>query len=221
MPKSKNEIAKERYERLKAQGKCPGCGKINDRPDKTYCTECKEKRTEQSRLNRDFYKANGLCSLCGKYKVFGDEKRCPECRAKEANYGSKKREKDREHIREYQRNRYHEKMQRCNENHLCTKCKAKLPNDYKYKRCEKCRQRINESNKKYNDKKKFETTELNKREVWKQQGLCLLCGAERYENFKLCEMHYKKAWEHLHSQKIVEARQNQARFQYKKVMYGN
>lgn len=221
MPKSRNEIAKERYERLKALGICPRCGNLNDRPDKTYCTECKKKHTEQSRLNRAFFKANNLCSLCGKNKVFGDEKRCPECRAKEANYSTLKREKDREQLREYGRIRYHEKMQKCKEQHLCTKCGTELPADYKYKRCDKCRQKVNVWNRNYKDKKKFETNTLTKKEVWEQQGLCLLCGAERYENSKLCEMHYQKLWEHLHSEKIAKTRQNQPRFQYGKVMYGN
>lgn len=79
---------KNRYERLKAEGRCPKCGRENDRNDRVTCSWCaaRQRRVDQrlkpvKNIDRGH---NGLCWLCNEAPCDHGSKMCRVCHAKMA-----------------------------------------------------------------------------------------------------------------------------------------
>lgn len=89
-----------------------------------------------------FYKRMGVCPMCRKESLFGSECACPECRAKGAETKAKKREKNREKTRMYERQQKKNLSDRRRAEGKCYVCGKDL-NDDRHKACIRCRARKN------------------------------------------------------------------------------
>jgi len=103
-----SEYAKERYDRLRAEGKCPRCAVLmsaRQRTEHTYCEPCRDYLAERARQRKAGnvlreiaepgagkttaeYEAErrckavaiGKCSICAKRKATTNKKTCKKCR---------------------------------------------------------------------------------------------------------------------------------------------
>lgn len=209
--------SKARYYRLKAEGKCVCCGKENDRENRVQCSVCAKKDSERVTSDRKFYEEQGLCNICGKYKVPKDYKRCPECNAKKLKWQNENRSKMRDKInhkqsvvRKFQRIQYEQE-------HRCTLCGKQLREDYTYKRCEMCRNKQATVKRNIQARKPYKKSKL---EIWREEGKCVRCGGERYENYKLCKKCYDESYAYITCEKMQEYRKG-VKFNYGRCFKAN
>ena len=80
--------------------------------------------------------------MCRKEKLFGSECACPECRAKNAEATARKRERNREETKLYEREQKKRLSDHRRSEGKCYVCGKKLANS-KYKACALCRAKKN------------------------------------------------------------------------------
>lgn len=151
-----------------------------------------------SKSRYQWLKEHGICVQCGQGDAFPGYVRCPECIEK-ANIASArcrddkdKRMKYNKHCREKSRRLYGERKN----NHMCTICGKKLPEDYKYCTCILCRKKRSEKRR----------TGRDYGEVFRERieaGICMYCGDEVVEGYKFCEKHLKIAREGMKKAQIT------------------
>lgn len=78
-------------------GVCIGCGGELD-TDGKWCSKCRKKERDESKIDRDFYLSNKICPYCRKETLFGSERACPECRTKRTETVNRTREKTKYNI---------------------------------------------------------------------------------------------------------------------------
>lgn len=136
---------KQRRYKLKAEGRCTECGKIDSYTmnGRSMCYECTEKRNarrreryknaenkeailEYMRQRREKLKELGICTECGKRKAELGHSRCSVCLAKHKNQQAQKR--------------WHSASMRGRDG-LCSTCR-KNPVKEGYKICESCYQNL-------------------------------------------------------------------------------
>lgn len=176
----KGETAKERYHRLKSEGRCTCCGKLLEGEDKNYvtCRECRiekskkrqkyeEKRKQNYKDRKKRLKEQGLCCACGKRKAVDGKTMCETCLEKQ-------RILSRENYYRNQAAGY------------CV-CGNIILGDEKY--CPECRAKIAEKMNKYRQKKKEELGEEKYKEEqrksyekykqkWIDEHKCSVCGGK-------------------------------------------
>lgn len=117
---------KKLYERRKANGECPRCGKKMDR-EGHYCQSCLEMCRADRNATRQFLREIGICPICHKNALIGDERNCLECRA----YYAARREKNKitlteerlQHNRDNSKKLYRNRI----DNNKCTRCGKRSP----------------------------------------------------------------------------------------------
>lgn len=68
------------------------------------------------------YQKCGVCPECRIHPIMGDEKACPECNAKFSAQANARRNKDREHYNEQQREYLRILYAKRKEQGICTRC---------------------------------------------------------------------------------------------------
>jgi predicted amidophosphoribosyltransferase len=180
-------MRKKYYDDRKAKGLCVRCSKPLDR-DSVICSECTEQNRIEENKTYHFYKENGICPLCKTRQVYNGTY-CELCRAKRTEYQTKWLENNPDKkAEELERKKVRRKNQRDyrRENGLCTTCGAKL-HDTNYVQCERCR--IKRANEQKTHRMKNPIMPHWKT-VFKEQGVCVVCGKPTYKSFGLCEYHY-------------------------------
>lgn len=194
------EAVKSLYKRRVEQGLCGKCGKPLDR-NGSVCISCNEKHKKYTNESRKWFKEHGICPTCGKNELFGDENNCPECRAKKAEWMQKAREKNGDKISTQhnisQNKRYHELI----DAGICPNCKKRQASNG-MRMCDVCHAKLLEQrrvrNGYYVRPKKSERHTL---------GLCAFCKNPIKPGYKVCETHYQKCLEIVHSENSIKARE--------------
>lgn len=128
----------------------------------------------------NWYKSRGICVNCHQENAIRGKVHCPNCNddrnLKAIEYWNENKNSINSKRRQLRQYRI--------KNKLCTKCGSNLSDDYNYKMCSKCLKR----EKSYSARKKI--NKLNKWDLWKLENKCVRCGAERYEESKLCKRCY-------------------------------
>lgn len=183
------EISYIRYHKLKDKGLCPKCGQERDRQDRVFCTSCAEKSQARRSADYHWYVEHNICPYCKTNSTLNNESACIECRAEIANRKATCMEDE-----EY-RKRYNEQARVLNrkayyrnkEAGLCVNCRRSVEEPDKYTKCSWCRAKYRERHRKKMLKNEKGKTQ---QQIWKDQGLCYLCGGELYDKHGLCERHY-------------------------------
>ena len=184
-------MSKGTYLRRKQMGLCVLCGGVieTERIGKTTCLTCIKKNAEYKRESKAFAKSMGICPRCQKNKLFGTEKNCLECRAKNQDRRQKQREKNPDKESIYLQHAHENRLvryQQRKEQHLCVTCGKPLrKSDTTHSNCDSCRLKVR-SKHVISVKPRSEY----KQAIWSAQGLCTMCGAERYGKHGLCKYHY-------------------------------
>jgi len=112
---------KAEYERLKAAGLCPSCGKRPPAPGRVTCQECVDRKKEWNAVRYEELKAAGLCTSHPDRPAVEGNTRCQGCL---------------DRVREWSKERYEERI----ESNLCTRCGMPLPEEEKHTRlyCHDC-----------------------------------------------------------------------------------
>ena len=119
----RREYANMYNARSKAKGLCVQCHKPVDR-DGSLCSACSEKINEKSRRDRAFYKENGLCLDCGS-QVYDGKSRCEMCRIKRADAQRAYYQKNKERIKEQNRQYRSKSNENKKANGMCIRCGEK------------------------------------------------------------------------------------------------
>jgi len=201
----------ERYHRRAAQrraaGLCLTCGKRPPAPHRSQCGICTAKRrpADLERYHRRTAErvARGLCPKCGKRPPAPDRQLCEPCNEK-TNRASRARDarlraagmprRDREHAREYERERSRRAVEERRAAGLCTKC-GQAPAVEGRASCEACLEKRRASDRakyaagkaaglKYggaNAEAKRKSARLNsqrRQKARREAGLCIRCGEQ-------------------------------------------
>lgn len=92
------------YKEMREKGLCKTCGKKNPTLEYSECPDCRQKRKEHRKENRQYLIKIGMCSRCGKNKAEPHKKMCYECLGKDKDYyrasdKTKKIERDKENLK--------------------------------------------------------------------------------------------------------------------------
>lgn len=179
---------KIRYDRLKEAGLCPKCGKERDDPNYVSCTECRLKSQERKNQDYHWYVDNGICPYCKTNNLFQGEHACIECKTRkniyEARYRAKNREEYNAHMRELNRIAYY----KLRDAGLCVECRRKVEEPEKYAKCSWCRAKYRQI---HAQKRLLVDKKPGKQQLWREAGLCYLCGEPLFEDHGLCKKHYE------------------------------
>ena len=150
-----------------------------------------------SRSNYKFLKSRRICTKCGKRKAVNNVTYCEYCLEKDTIKNAKYREKNRETLRQKNKERMKNLRDKRKQNGECTDCGNKLNlllDGKNVAKCKKCRT----YHKNYIAKRrsKIEKEYITKEERVKAK-LCLYCNSKAIENKKLCEKHFNIALENL------------------------
>ena len=91
MKRSQAEIWKSR-KRLLRHGKCPYCGRKNDRPGKGRCDLCLRHYRVSNKKRQAARLAAGLCAYCNRPRESHSKSRCLRCLIMVRDYNRLKRE---------------------------------------------------------------------------------------------------------------------------------
>lgn len=181
------EWSNYRYHKLQDAGLCPVCGKERDREDRAHCTACREKKNAKQRSQRVKYIEYGICPICKVNPIYDGRKKCFDCTAMARTYRENVRVADREaynaQARIYNKQNYHKNR----ELGLCVMCRRKVEEPEKYAKCSICRAKYRQ---RHAEKMAQRGPVKTQGQIWREQGLCYLCGGELYEDKKLCKRHY-------------------------------
>lgn len=165
-----NEVYKER----KLKGLCVRCGKVKEKENSVFCNDCHEKDKEYKKLRRDYLFNRGKCIKCGKEEIH-KRKLCLICWGKDNESNRKWKEKHKEE-RNFRQNL--RRKERCNKG-VCAIC-GKLKPELGKKCCEVCLRKIRD----YRARRK---PKISKRDLWRENNLCFLCGRDEViEGKKVC-----------------------------------
>lgn len=137
-----------------------------------------------------FLKEHHICVRCGQRDAFHNKTMCPECLEKEQKRGRKRYAENREQILQRKRKRDKTLYAKRKAEGLCVRCDHKKATKGVF--CSECY--VKER------KREIERTEKRKREnggyirdIWKEKGLCTLCGESTLPGKRLCQKHYEIA----------------------------
>lgn len=77
----RNQKAKERRERLKAEGRCTRCGSVHTVGKQTLCPSCSEDQRKATQRLREKKRASGECMFCASPAIPG-KVLCERCAGK-------------------------------------------------------------------------------------------------------------------------------------------
>jgi hypothetical protein len=150
-----------------------------------------------SKSNYKFLKSRRICTKCGKRKAVNNVTYCEYCLEKDVIKNAKYREKNRETLRQKNKERMKNLRDKRKQNGECTDCGNKLNlllDGKNVAKCKKCRT----YHKNYIAKRR---SEIEKEYITKEERvkakLCLYCNSKAIENKKLCEKHFNIALENL------------------------
>lgn len=157
--------ARERRERLIAEGLCYECGKVPPIPGRKRCENC----VERSNQNRVYKMQHGICSWCGLACLPG-KRLCAECRLKATEWG-------RAHKREYSKKYDKERRDKRKAAGLCPRCGK--PAEKGRVNCAACTRKNVEARRQRKPPNYY----------WSSYGTCRLCGKPVVEGKQHCPEH--------------------------------
>lgn len=130
-------------DRRSAAGICISCGKPKESGEKRLkCKACRERQNAEVKRIYDARAALGICIQCGVNSAMAGKRNCEQCREYHVNY---------------LQSRYRQLASQ----HRCTACGEKLPENYYYTRCPKCKEQQSRRHKALYQERKAERTAVN------------------------------------------------------------
>lgn len=162
-------------------GVCIGCGGELD-TDGKWCSKCRKKERDESKIDRDFYLSNKICPYCRKETLFGSERACPECRAKRTETVNRTREKNKiQYNANLRKSRSVQRIKR-KESGKCIRCGKRVAlSSHVY--CKQCLIKKREYERKQRENKGI-TIPRSERAA---NGLCYFCGNPIDRDGRACQ----------------------------------
>ena len=158
------------------------------------------------KIRYDWLKEKGICVQCGQNDAFDGRVRCADClyinNERSISLGRRKRKEK----NEYQKDYYRRMKEECR----CVKCGKPAYKDYVH--CQEHHiKMIRQSTEKWQRKKKG----------YAEQGLCLVCGAERVKGKKFCPIHYEQRVAQMEYARQFQDRENNHFVKYNKLVFNS
>ena len=143
-----------------------------------------------SKSNYEFLKSRGICTKCGKRKAVNNVTYCEYCLEKDVIKNAKYREKNKEILRQKNKERMKSLRDRRKQKGECTDCGKKLNPLLDGKNTVKCKT-CKAFHKNYMAKRRsIVEKEIIAKEERINIGMCLYCSSRAIEGKKLCKEHY-------------------------------